>query len=238
MKMVLAVVLVTALILGMAGCSKRDNAAQMEFTTAPEQTQPADTVIAPMPDPLAGAMEGDIPDGVYHVSADGSVDYSSDPSVQYMVLTFWSYETFEKETVNQMKVGDVLLLHGEPLRIDALKRSENSLGETTYVDINGGMAEDGITLAFDYEENCFRESEENDAYVLYSVGTRKVRLAEDFLYADHSSVENPGDPEPEWARGDTTAFPDFIAGRELYANHSYAQIRGGELAGLNIEWVP
>ena len=95
--------------------------------------------------------------------------------------------------------------------------------------INGGMVGDGITLAFDYEENRFREGAENDAYVLYRV---------DFLYADHSSVANPGDSEPEWVRGDAAAFPDYIAGRELYGNNSYAQIRSGELAALNIEWVP
>lgn len=184
-----------------------------------------------MPDPLAGA----IPDGVYHVTADGNADYSADADGQYMVLKFWSYETFDKDAVNQMKVGDVLLLRGEPRRIDALKRSENSLGETTCADINGDMAEDGITLAYDYEENCFREEAENDAYVLYSVGSRKVKLAADFLYADHSSVANPRDPEPEWVRGDAAAFPDYIAGRELYGNNSYAQIRGGELAELNIE---
>lgn len=238
MKKVLAVVLVTALIFGLPGCSKADNPVQIAFSTAPEQEQSEDAVIAPMPDPLAGAMEGNIPDGVYHVTADGSADYSADADGQYMVLTFWSYETFDKDAVNQMEVGDVLLLRGEPRKVDTLKRSENSLGETTYVDINGGMAEDGITLAFDYEENCFREEAENDAYVLYSVGSRKVKLAADFLYADHSSVANPGDPEPEWARGDAAAFPDYIAGRELYGNNSYAQIRSGELAALNIEWVP
>lgn len=238
MKKVLAVVLVTALIFGLPGCSKADNPVQIAFSTAPEQEQSEDAVIAPMPDPLAGAMEGNIPDGVYHVTADGNADYSADADGQYMVLTFWSYETFDKDAVNQMEVGDVLLLRGEPRKIDTLKRSENSLGETTYVDINGGMAEDGITLAFDYEENCFREEAENDAYVLYSVGSRKVKLAADFLYADHSSGANPGDPEPEWARGDAAAFPDYIAGRELYGNNSYAQIRSGELAALNIEWVP
>ena len=205
MKKRLAVALVTALILGMAGCWKADNPVQITFTTAPEQEQSENAVIAPLPDPLAGAMEGAIPDGVYHVTADGNADYSADADGQYMVLKFWSYETFDKDAVNQMKVGDVLLLRGEPRRIDALKRSENSLGETTCADINGDMAEDGITLAAD------------------------------FLYADHSSVANPGDPEPEWARGDAAAFPDYIAGRELYGNNSYAQIRGGELAELNIE---
>lgn len=236
MKKRLAVALVAALILGMAGCSKEGKPVQIAFTTAPEQEENA--IITPMPDPLAEAWEGDIPDGVYHVTADGSVDYSADADCQYMVLKFWSYETFEKDAFNQMEVGDVLLLRGEPQRIDALERGENSLGETTYVDINGGMAEGGITLAFDFEENCFREFAENDAYVLYSVGARKVKLAADFLYADHSVVANPGDPEPEWARGGAAAFPDYIAGRELYGNNSYAQIRGGELAALSIEWVP
>lgn len=236
MKKRLAVALAAALILGMAGCSKAGKPVQIAFTTAPEQEENA--IITPMPDPLAEAWEGDIPDGVYHVTADGDADYSADADGQYLVLTFWSYETFDKDAVNQMAVGDVLLLRGEPQRIDALTRGENSLGETTYVDINGGMAEDGITLAFDYEENCFREFAENDAYVLYSVGARKVKLAADFLYADHSVVANPGDPEPEWARGDAAAFPDYIAGRELYGNNSYAQIYGGELAALNIEWVP
>ena len=235
MKKVLAVVLVTALIFGLPGCSEADNPVQIAFTTAPEMAQSEHAVIAPIPDPLAGAMEGDIPDGVYHVTADGSADYSADADGQYMVLTFWSYETFDKDAVNQMEVGDVLLLRGEPRKVETLKRSENSLGKSTYVDINGGMAEDGITLAFDYEENCFREGAENDAYVLYRMGARKVKLAADFLYADHSSVANPGDPEPEWARGDAAAFPDYIAGRELYGNNSYAQIRGGELAELNIE---
>ena len=235
MKKLLAVVLVTVLILGLPGCSKKDNADQIAFTTAPEQEQSEHAVIVPMPDPLAGAMEGNIPDGVYHVTADGNADYSADADGQYMVLKFWSYETFDKDAVSQMEVGDVLLLRGEPQRIDLLERSVNNLGETTYVDINGGMAEGGVTLEFDYEENCFREGAENDAYVLYSVGSRKVKLAADFLYADHSSVANPGDPEPEWARGDAAAFPDYIAGRELYGNNSYAQIRGGELAELNIE---
>ena len=238
MKKVLAVVLVTALIFGLPGCSEADNPVQIAFTTAPEMAQSEHAVIAPIPDPLAGAMEGDIPDGVYHVTADGSADYSADADGQYMVLTFWSYEAFDKDAVSQMEVGDVLRLRGEPRKVETLKRSENSLGDTTYVDINGGMAEDGITLVFDYEENCFREGAENDAYVLYRVGARKVKLAADFLYADHSSVANPGDPEPEWARGDAAAFTDYIAGRELYGNNSYAQIRGGELAALNIEWVP
>ncbi|MGM9584592.1 MAG: hypothetical protein ACI3V1_03540 [Faecousia sp.] len=238
MKKQLAAALAAVLILGMAGCSKEDNPVQIAFTTAPEQGQSEHAVIAPLPDPLAGAMEGAIPDGVYHVTADGNADYSADADGQYMVLKFWSYETFDKDAVNQMAVGDVLLLQGEPQRIDALKRSENSLGETTYVDINGGMAEDGTTLAFDYEENCFREFVENDAYVLYSVGARKVKLAADFLYADHSSVANPGDPEPEWARGDAAAFPDYIAGRELYGNNSYAEKKNGEFAALNIEWTP
>ena len=236
MKKRLAVALVAALILGMAGCSKEGKPVQIAFTTAPEQEENA--IITPMPDPLAEAWEGDIPDGVYHVTADGSVDYSADADCQYMVLKFWSYETFEKDAFNQMEVGDVLLLRGEPQRIDALERGENCLGETTYVDINVGMAEGGSTLAFDFEENCFREFAENDAYVLYSVGARKVKLAADFLYADHSVVANPGDPEPEWARGGAAAFPDYIAGRELYGNNSYAQIRGGELAALSIVWEP
>lgn len=82
MKKRLAVALVTALILGMAGCSKADNPVQITFTTAPEQEQSENAVIVPMPDPLAGIMEGDIPDGVYHVTADGSVDYSADADGQ------------------------------------------------------------------------------------------------------------------------------------------------------------
>ena len=235
MKQILAAALAAALILGLPGCSKEDIPAQTENTAAPEQAQSEHAVIVPMPDPLTGAMEGEIPDGVYHVTADGDADYSAGPDGQYMILTFWSCETFEKDAVNQMAVGDVLFLRGEPHKIDTLKRSKNNLGETTCVDINGGLAEDGITLAFDHEENRFREWAENDACVLYSVGARKVKLAADFLYADHSSVANPGDLEPEWARGDAAAFPDYIAGRELYGNNSYAQIRGGELAELNIE---
>ena len=112
------------------------------------------------------------------------------------------------------------------------------MGETTYVDMNGGFSEGGISLAFDYDEDCFRELMENDDYALYSVGTRKMKLADDFLYVDHSSAANPGDEEPEWARGDASAFPDFIAGRELCGNNSYAEIRNGELAALDIEWTP
>ncbi|MGM9589658.1 MAG: hypothetical protein ACI3V0_05730 [Faecousia sp.] len=183
-------------------------------------------------------METGIPDGIYHVSADGSVDYSSDPEGQYILLKFWSCETFDRDTIGQMAVGDVLLLGGAPQEIHTLERSENNLGETTYVDINGGMAEDGITLVLDNEANCFRESRENDAYVLHCVGARKVTLAEGFLYVDHSSVENPGDPVPDGASGDAAAFPAFIVGRELYANTSYGEIRNGALASLVIQWAP
>ena len=75
---------------------------------------------------------------------------------QYMVLKFWSYETFDKDAVNQMKVGDVLLLRGEPRRIDALKRSENSLGETTCADINGDMADYSLMIYVLISEIWFR----------------------------------------------------------------------------------
>lgn len=59
MKKVLAVVLVTALIFGLPGCSEADNPVQIAFSTAPEKTQSENAVIAPIPDPPAGAMEGD-----------------------------------------------------------------------------------------------------------------------------------------------------------------------------------
>ena len=49
-----------------------------------------------------------------------------------------------------------------------------------YVDMNGGISGGGISLAFDYNEDCFRELMENDDYALYSVGTRKMKLADDF----------------------------------------------------------
>ena len=46
--------------------------------------------------------------------------------------------------------------------------------------MNGGISGGGISLAFDYNEDCFRELMENDDYALYSVGTRKMKLADDF----------------------------------------------------------
>ena len=61
MKKVLAVVLVTALIFGLPGCSKADNPDQIAFSTAPEKAQSEHAVIAPIPDPLAGAMEAELP---------------------------------------------------------------------------------------------------------------------------------------------------------------------------------
>ena len=73
---------------------------------------------------------------------------------------------------------------------------------------------------------------------MYSVGSRKVRISDNFLYDDHSAAEYPGAEEPEWARGDATTFPDFIKGRELYGNNSYAEIKNGELTALTIEWAP
>lgn len=67
------------------------------------------------------------------------------------------------------------------------------------------------------------------------MGSRKVRISDNFLYDDHSAAEYPGAEEPEWARGDATTFPDFIKGRELYGNNSYAEIKNGELTALTIE---
>lgn len=242
MKTAWAIILSAVLVFGLSGCAEnteRENKAP----TAPDSTtsasaQAESATIMPTTDLLKESIESGIPDGVYHVTADGSKDYFSDSDGQYLNLEFWSYETFDKAAVNQMKVGDTLYLEGQPCEIHTLERYENSLGETTYVDINGGFSEGGISLAFNYDADCFRQLVENDAYVLYPVGMRKVKLADDFLYADHASVENPGDKEPEWARGDASVFPDFIAGRELYGNNSYAEIRNGELAALNIEWTP
>nr|WP_325195982.1 hypothetical protein [uncultured Oscillibacter sp.] len=242
MKTTLAVILSAALAFGLSGCAENIEHETKDPTvtdsTPSASAQAESTMIMPITDPLKEPIESDIPDGVYHVTADGSKDYFSDSGGQYLNLEFWSYETFDKAAVNQMKVGDTLYLEGQPCEIHTLERHENSLGETTYVDMNGGFSEGGISLAFDYDEDCFRELMENDAYALYSVGTRKMKLADDFLYVDHSSAANPGDEEPEWARGDASAFPDFIAGRELYGNNSYAEIRNGELAALNIEWTP
>lgn len=242
MKTAWAIILSAALVFGLSGCAENTER-ENKVPTAPDSTtsasaQAESATIMPTTDLLKESIESGIPDGVYHVTADGSKDYFSDSDGQYLNLEFWSYETFDKAAVNEIKVGDTLYLEGQPCEIHTLERYENSLGETTYVDINGGFSEGGISLAFNCDADCFRQLVENDAYVLYPVGTRKVKLADDFLYADHASVENPGDEEPEWARGDASAFPDFIAGRELYGNNSYAEIRNGELAALNIEWTP
>ena len=159
----MAVILSAALVFGLSGCAenieRESKDLMVPVSDPPASAQVANTIT----DPLKESIESGIPDGVCHVTANGSKDYFSDSGGQYLNLEFWSYETFDQAAVNQMKVGDTLYWEGQPCKIQTLTRYKNDLGETTYVDMNGGISGGGISLAFDYDEDCFRELMENDA---------------------------------------------------------------------------
>lgn len=243
MKSICYLIAVILIALALWACGKTEKYSTSEVSQDTSQsesslTEEQDRIIAPRRDDLLNEKDPSVVrDGTYHVSAIGNNAYEKTEDGQYLSLTLWGYDVYEKEDIESLREGDKIIFKGNIIEVKDLE-TKSEQGELKECIINGGFEEGGIRICLDYDEDGFRGYEDCDAYSIYQTVARRFRIADSFLYDDHSSVSNIGDEEPAWARGDALTFADFIKDRELYPQNTYATIKNNEIVSLTIEWAP
>lgn len=115
-----------------------------------------------------------------------------------ITLTVYDYEQFHKADIDQMQVGDTLLIDGKECYITSIERQESG-----QIEINGGAARGGEELRI-VDANSFYESEMAVGKSYHKLGEVTLQMDENFVLTDDSDPDTP---------------PQVYTAEELYAVH-------------------
>jgi hypothetical protein len=100
-------------------------------------------------------------------------------------VTVYAYDMYDMIDIANLKEGDTISINGENVEINSIEKEENGA-----VLINGGIDNDGFTLATD-DSTIYYLFDYNDTKVYNEVGKVSLKLAKDFAMSDSSDLENP-----------------------------------------------
>lgn len=138
-----------------------------------------------------------------------------------LTMTVYSYDTYEKDAIDNLKEGDVIQVHdqGDQTVTQMTVESVENNADNGYVTINGGIEEGGLDLVLDHD--VYRTMTFDDYPVYYEAGELTLPLAGDVTLSDSSAdpqavaVETNGaeavaeavQAEPDgWTCNNTTVF--------------------------------
>lgn len=193
--------------------------------------------ILPLPHMTQAGDE--MPDGIYHVSFDGTTDFVSEGDEIFLNLQFYEYDRYAVEDIEQLTENDKIQYMGEICEIKELSRSENESGAITFVQINGGFEEEaGFSLAFEEDENVFRSTQENGSYVLSAIGTGKIKVSKEISISDSTLLAGPDEELSEAEIGTYDDLESTLKEKACYENNTYATIQNNEVVDITVKWVP
>lgn len=244
-KQLIALTLATACAFGLAGCNSAitpdDTKPETEVTqpapetpdieTAPETTEPTPSeeietgIIKPLEETInLEALE----DSLLAVSfGKENIHKNEDESIT-IDITVYAYDMYDMVDIANLKEGDTISINGENVEINSIEKEENGA-----VLINGGIDNDGFTLATD-DSTIYHLFDYNDAKVYNEVGKISLKLAEDFAMNDSSDLENPNAVyTAEDLLKEESAF-NFI----FTPNDTTAQIANNEIVSITRIFTP
>lgn len=211
-----AVLAAAAAITACGGSSQETTAAETttqettaEETTAEETTEEETTeaetetnanggiVVKPLQDD--NAVSSNMPDGAYYVQLDPE-SLKKDGDHYTVSAEFFSFDRYDPDDINALKEGDSIQVLGENVDVESIDRSsdQNADGEEesteqgalsfNYVEINGGIENNGVNLLLDGE--YYRTQSLDDYPMYYSLGTAVIPLSADVQYLDFSDLQS------------------------------------------------
>ena len=149
-------------------------------TEAPAQS-PAPAVVAPLPATLDLA---NLDNCTVAVSlGEGCAWFGNGVSgIQTLNVTVYTYDLYDMVDISMLKGGDIILIRGEEVVIEALERTDNSIL------INGGLDLGGYELRTD-EYTVYYEIGYSDMKYWQELGIYAGEAAESFIFIDASDPD-------------------------------------------------
>jgi hypothetical protein len=242
MRKIIALTLSTVCILSLVGCGAKNvetkpNTTESEIVeTTPstdnneqptESTKTEETTNTILPLPSTINLEA-LEDSSLAVSfGKENIHKNEDESIT-IDLTIYAYDMYDMVDIANLKEGDTISINGENVEINSIEKEENGA-----VLINGGIDNDGFTLATD-DSTIYHLFDYNDAKVYNEVGKVSLKLAKDFAMNDSSDLDNP----------DATYTAEDLLKKEsafnfiFTPNDTTAQIANNEIVSITRIFTP
>jgi uncharacterized protein YcfL len=226
--------LMVAVCLLLAGCSKSEQNADTDTTTetVEEANQSASenagqdeaaVVVYPLPD---ATMEN-LTDAILAVSLEEGDAYVDDTGKMQMDVKIYTYDKYDMVDIANLKEGDTIVTHAGEVVVTSLERTQGGL-----ILINGGLEEGGFDLFTD-DSGIFYESGYNDVKNWYEVGAATIRVSADFEGRDNSNPD----------QGEVVLYPgSFLVGEVTDYNftpyNTTIRVEGGQIVEMNRMYTP
>lgn len=168
-------------------------------------------------------------DGGYSVSFTADDLMKTDAGYE-LTVEVYEYDRYEMEAIDNLESGSKIQFCNKEITVDKVEKNS----ETGFVQINGGIENDGIELM--EEDGMYRTVTFNDSPVYYSVGKVTIPLADDITFEDQAASEQESD-QPIAGLKD---LPDAIENSDISfgCNNTVITVRQEQIVQIIRYWVP
>ena len=171
------------LCLFLAGCANTENQTELSAETVPmetiiEEAAPV-TVIQPLPDTTMEALA----DSTVNISFEQNGFYRDESGNTFLLMQIYSFDKFDMVDISGMKAGDILLISGEEIVVNAVERNEHGT-----VLVNGGLDAGGFDLATD-DSGIYYLQGYSDMKSWNLVGEAECPVSNDFVFTDYTDLD-------------------------------------------------
>ena len=188
-------------------------------------TEESEAVVKPLY-PLETAQDA-LADGGYSVSFTADDLIKTDGGYE-LTVEVYEYDRYEMEAIDNLESGSKIQFCNKEITVDKVEK------ETGYIQINGGIENDGIELM--EEDGLYRTVTVDDYPVYYSVGKVTIPLSDDVTFEDQAGSEQESDlPIVE-----LKDLPDAIenSDRSFGCNNTVITVRQEQIVQIIRHWVP
>jgi hypothetical protein len=142
-------------------------------------------------------------------------------------LTAYDYEQFNASEIENLKVGDTLVIDQKEMKVESVEPQSDS-----WIQINGGLEQDGCDL-YKGEDGLYYEMQlESKSY--QPMTELELPLTKNFVFMDSS------DPDKQGQKYNTEEFLDLLKDDVygFYPNNSTVTVENGEITQITRNFIP
>lgn len=142
-------------------------------------------------------------------------------------LTAYDYEQFNASEIENLKVGDTLVIDQKEMKVESVEPQSDS-----WIQINGGLEQDGCDL-YKGEDGLYYEMQlESKSY--QPMTELDLPLTKNFVFMDSS------DPDKQGQKYNTEEFLDLLKDDVygFYPNNSSVTVENGEITQITRNFIP
>lgn len=142
-------------------------------------------------------------------------------------LTAYDYEQFNASEIENLKVGDTLVIDQKEMKVESVEPQSDS-----WIQINGGLEQDGCDL-YKGEDGLYYEMQlESKSY--QPMTELELPLTKNFVFMDSS------DPDKQGQKYNTEEFLDLLKDDVygFYPNNFTVTVENGEITQITRNFIP